>query len=235
MALALVSASSQYVDWGSPAGLDDIAPMTQMAWLNLDSYGGGGFGRLFDKTQNISFVSNTAPANAASLSFIQNASTGNGFWCTPINSLSLSVWHHVVITYDNSVLGTPVMYIDGVSQTITTITGASGTRTSDAAANLFMGNWSSGVGRELDGRIEDARIYNRILSANEILNIYSSRGHDFILSSLVLRALCCDKGEATAAASGDPVDLSNNKFASTLTGTPNYAASHLTWKSRRTI
>lgn len=228
MSLSLVAASSQYVGWGSPAGLDDIAPITRMAWVNLTSYGGGGFGRIFDKTNNEFFVCNTAPGNVACLALIQDASGGQGFYCTPNNSLGLAAWHHVAATYDPGSPGTaPVMYIDGVSQTITTVTAASGTRTSDAAANLFMGNWASGVGRELDGLLEDARIYNRALSANEILTIFSARGRDSIVDSLVLRALCGDKGEGVAAAAGDPKDLSNNNFTSSLTGVPTYAASHL--------
>lgn len=229
MSLSMVAASSQYVNFGAPAGLDDITPVTRMAWVNLTSYGGGGFGRIFDKTHNIFFVCNTAPGNLASLGYIQDASGGQGFWCTPTNSLLTAGWHHVAVTYNPASPGTaPVMYIDGVSQTITTVTAASGTRTSDVTFTLFMGNWSSGVGREFDGLMEDARIYGRILTANEILSIYTAKGRDGgSLDNLVLRALCMDKGEAQNAAAGDPKDISNNNFTSALNNTPTYAASRL--------
>lgn len=232
MALDL-NGTNQYVDMGSPAGLDDLAPKTVMVWLNLDGYGGGGFGRIQDKTQNIFFTANTAPANSASLAFIQNFSVASGFWCSPTNSLPTGSWKHVAIVYDNSSSANiPIFYIDGVAQALTTITSPSGTRTSDAGANEFIGNWSTDNTRCLDGRMEDVRIYNRILSAAEILTIYSARGRDNILNNLVMRLLCCDKGEGQAAAAGDPKDISENKFTSTQANTPTYQASHLSTRKR---
>lgn len=47
-------------------------------------------------------------------------------------------------------------------------------------------------GQTIQGRVEDFRFYNRILTADEILTIYSCNGTDSIYHGLINRWLMCD-------------------------------------------
>lgn len=85
-------------------------------------------------------------------------------------------WHHIVVTVDSSTH----IYLDGVSKTVTTGVGAdSGTFTETSTFNLFrIGNlnYNSSDVNHFNGNIDDARIYNRALSADEVSQLYSNPG-----------------------------------------------------------
>lgn len=223
--------STENVGWGSDASLDDIPTITLSAWINIDSYGEALLGRILDKGGPTGvlgwawFVSNTV-APTASFAFASVRTGGgssNGNWRTPASSILLNTWYHVAVTYDRqNNANLPVFYINGAVVAVTVTDAPAGSLTVDAAVNLFMGDRQDLL-RAFDGRIADARIYNRLLTAAEIETINASRGRDEIFSGLVLRAQLGDKGEGVAAAAGDPKDLTGVN-ASTQVGTPPYAA-----------
>jgi len=74
----------------------------------------------------------------------------------------------------------PVLYINGVSQTVTQVTAPSGTFTTEANVRQSIGNAQNNVGvfgtGTFDGTIDDFRIYNRILTAQEVKRLYNM-GH----------------------------------------------------------
>ena len=64
-------------------------------------------------------------------------------------------------------------YTDGVSKS--SATGTGGIRTTDWDGNLLLGainNYGSII-NELNGKIDEVRIYNRALSATEIKTLYN--------------------------------------------------------------
>jgi hypothetical protein len=72
------------------------------------------------------------------------------------------------VAYDtSSVANRPVFYINGKLVTTVVRTTPSGSKSSDAASTLSIGNTST-LDRTFDGAIDDVRIYNRILSTSEI-------------------------------------------------------------------
>lgn len=109
-----------------------------------------------------SFVCQTAPVNSFNLS-IRNGITGTA----SINSgsLALSAWHHVVGTTDSSVAE---LFVDGVL--VGTDTSAA---RADAAAVLNVARRVSGANR-FAGRVDELKIYNRILSAIEVARHYAA-------------------------------------------------------------
>ncbi len=96
-----------------------------------------------------------------------------GRWETQ-SGISPNEWHHLVVTYDNSSnSNVPVFYVDGVAVT-TVVTGTpTGTQNSDSGSNLEIGGIFSGFSGGFDGVIDDVRIYNRILTADEIADLYT--------------------------------------------------------------
>jgi len=109
-------------------------------------------------------------------------------------------WHHFVVTYD-SVAQEREMYIDGAQVATDTPSGLLNVHTEP----LVIGGRSntSYDHRGFDGRMDDVRVYNRILSEREILN----------LSRLVARYTFDDE---------DATDSSGNAHDGTVIGDVNF-------------
>jgi hypothetical protein len=210
------------IHWGSASTIDDIFDNanggTAMAWINLDGWGEGNFGRIWDKTAWLFFVR----SSQSDLVFIYNWFSANGYWTTPGSSLSLSTTFHVAATYIADDASTnPTLYINGVSQTVTEETTPVGfAPDSDASYNAYLGNSSAGD-RTFNGRIGDPRLYKRILSAAEIQTIVNTRGHDGIIDDLRCKP---SLEEGYPGQTGQtPKDLSQYKHTATTSGTITHA------------
>lgn len=158
---------------------------TITAWIYLNSYGGAAFGRIADKTNNASsgwslMVDNSFSPNA--VRFFQYAPSA-GSWGVA-NSISTGAWYHIALSYDaNTSTTAPVVYVNAVVQTTSLDQAISGTPATDAGNDLLIGNRIDEA-RGFDGRIADVRLYDRVLSLQEVQNIYTARGADRILGGL---------------------------------------------------
>ncbi|MFH1882892.1 MAG: LamG-like jellyroll fold domain-containing protein [Planctomycetota bacterium] len=79
-----------------------------------------------------------------------------------VTELPLDEWHHIAATYDKSVGG--IVYVDGVAEAVNP-------DPDGVAANempLLLGENPEALGRLFDGLLDDVRIYDRALSADEI-------------------------------------------------------------------
>lgn len=79
-------------------------------------------------------------------------------WTSP----STNQWVHVVLTYDASA-GQLELFYDGTSQGTKAWTSGN-----DPSASVTIGNNGSGGNTPYDGKIDDIRVYNKILSQSEI-------------------------------------------------------------------
>jgi hypothetical protein len=104
---------------------------------------------------------------------------------------SLNVWEHVASTYDAST-GAAAIYINGVLDNSTTHAG--GNITYGTTDSFYLGN--SSVNEFHNGRMDEPRVYNRALSATEILNLYTGNEPD--TTGLVSKWLF-DEGSGTSA------------------------------------
>lgn len=87
------------------------------------------------------------------------------FRSTGVN-LADNKWHHVSFSFDSGVTNGTLLYIDGVLSLTTTLTNSNQTGT----ARIGMGQGAAS--QIFSGSIDEARIYNRILSAAEIKQLY---------------------------------------------------------------
>ena len=93
----------------------------------------------------------------------------------------VGVWFHVVVTSDANKVGT--IYINGVPPE-----GTIPCSDTPTASTLCIGNRLDGVNNCCaNGVMDDVRIYNRVLSDNEIETIYNCCGSDKITDGLVFR------------------------------------------------
>jgi hypothetical protein len=161
--------SNDYVDAGNITTLNGVSALSVSAWVKTDTLEGGdsnlrditaknGVGaavtthilRLDTSVDLFEFY-------AAGAAFVQARAT------TPVQT---NTWYHIVGTYDGAFVR---IYINGVEEKATAKTGATG----DTSEPLRIGNSSlSSNTRHWDGSIDEFRIYNRALSAEEVKRLY---------------------------------------------------------------
>ena len=161
------------VDIASNSAIDDVfaGGGTWAVWVYAHSGGEGGLGRIMDKRNDGGFLS-LMGSTARDLFIESNHTGGDGLW--QVNSAyDFYKWHHVVVTYDSdNISNDPVVYIDGVSQTVVESSTPAGTAISDIGSQLSIGNRNNTTDRTFDGYIDDVRVYNRILTAAEARALY---------------------------------------------------------------
>ena len=120
----------------------------------------------------------TANAGTAQVVFTQKAATTDGVWTSPADSLPLNQWNHVAITRDSSVVASsPVIYINGSSDTVTQVAAQVGAITDETGCNLTLNNYASSAiyTSGLEGKIRDVRLYNDIiLTPAQVAALYNS-------------------------------------------------------------
>ena len=166
--------SDDYVYCGSHSSLDELNPITFEGWVYLDSYGSLSAGRVFEKSNRLWFTDGFDTSRHC-LSFVQHFSGTHGQWLTPTGSLSTSEWYYVALIYDgSSSANDPIVYINGVSQTLNEMNTPSGTCLSDASSNLTLGDRISG-GRSFDGKMDEVRVSNVMRSAGWVVTCYNNQ------------------------------------------------------------
>lgn len=171
--------TNDYVSAGSPTVLDDMGPITVSGWVNADTMGttriinksGAGFasGWIFRLCNSDGA---NCPSTGNTLNFAAGFSGLAGRWYAPANSINTGQWIFVAVSYDRSSLSNdPVFYVNGAKVTTTEAATPSGTYLSDASASLHIGADSDGTSG-FDGKIDEVRIYNRILSSDEVSQLY---------------------------------------------------------------
>lgn len=94
----------------------------------------------------------------------------------PTNAMVAGRWYHLVGVGTNKTFS---FYIDGVLQQSQHV-GNMGALASDShTVGMMFDNFGSAYNHYLDGSIDELRIYNRALSAAEILALFNQRGGSF--------------------------------------------------------
>jgi len=103
----------------------------------------------------------------------QKGATGPGIWTTANGIITAGAWFKVVITRDSSdPANAPIMYVDGVSKTVTEDNPQVGATVAEDNCRMMLINVKTVTldwPRNFDGIVKNFGIYNRILAASEIL------------------------------------------------------------------
>lgn len=140
--------------------------ITIVARINRNGTGGNGLGRILDQNSSVG-ASNTLLFCGVTgiLEFGSGFSTQAGIWAAA--ATTTNVWAHAAVTYDgSSTANAPIIYYNGVPQTVVNTQAAVGTQ-GTTAANVNIGNRADG-GRNWDGLIAEMMIWNDILTSSEI-------------------------------------------------------------------
>jgi len=168
--------------WADYSGAQTLATLEQGA--SLYSGGSAAGRRVFLPwgASNFDFDKSSSPSatgdgwvirmnidNGGILNFGQGFTVGRGWWAIPSGSISLNTWQHIAVVYDvSSTANDPLIYLDGSPLLVTEANTPSGSVRSDASINLRLGNYAGGTTHTFDGKIDDARIYDRMLNPTEI-------------------------------------------------------------------
>jgi hypothetical protein len=157
----------------TPSNFIGTSAATISAWVKARSVGpagGGTFGRIISNDRLNLYANTSGGACGASQGCFELTSDGgSNALRSSQNSLKTNRWIFVVATRDSS--GNGQIYIDGVLNA----SGTTGTPTNSGATSVIIGSRdpTNGTGAQWDGLIDEVRIYNSVLSAEEIKQLYN--------------------------------------------------------------
>jgi len=161
--------------------------VTIAGWINPSGWGEGNRGRIIN---NGKFWIEVQESNKSLL--ITSDATFSPKSAN--DSISLNQWQFVSVTRETD--GTVNFYV-GDTSTTPVLSGTadqdSGTPVVEGTTNVIIGN-NSGGSRTFDGAISDLRIYDRILSVEEIQDLWAGYHPDIEISRLVAKE---DAGQTT--------------------------------------
>lgn len=143
---------------------------TIIAFIRPETAGDSTAPRIDQKSGNLLFL--TAESGTTwKLGYFTTFSTASGQWTTNSLAVDENVWNHTAITYDDdSTANNPTFYVDGTAEANTEDATPTGSHTSDASNDLFIGN-RSGLDRSYDGDIGEYARFTTELSAVHIAAI----------------------------------------------------------------
>ncbi|HLE48844.1 MAG TPA: DUF2341 domain-containing protein [Patescibacteria group bacterium] len=158
--------TDDYIDAGNDSSLTFTSGFSAAAWIKLNSSYSPWVAILGKEIWSPGsgwtiYIS----SSGGSLSY----SKGGGSTITANNAVPSGLWKHVVITNDN---GNAKIFINGIEK-------ANGSVPIDnASTNLFIGsrhgNTGTGTLNHFPGQIDDVRIYNYALTAEQVKNVYNN-------------------------------------------------------------
>lgn len=128
------------------------------AWVNPSSYGG--------EMQTIILGSGAyylSLNNDGSLNGYWYGTSPEGYHSSGAGTVPLNQWSHVVAVWDGSYVK---LYINGVQKNAVQVTGAG-----NSATATILG--AENTSRQFKGKIDEVRVYNRALSADEAKQLYN--------------------------------------------------------------
>lgn len=138
------------------------------------------------------------------------------------------VWTHIAVIVD---IANDEMhfYIDGeFDSTDTSPTWSGTTFGTGTNANTAIASEENDGTPRYKGQLDDLRVYNRALSADEIKTIFTARGSDRIIEGLTFRVPFREDTEGESASGRTVYDVSPNKYESdSVSGTPIWKNSNL--------
>lgn len=184
---------AQYISWGALSTVASLSTRTYIAWIDLDGFTAGttAIGGIYPQDGSGKFNSLVLVPSGSRAFFVVGWSTLAGQWRIDTGTGQ----QMIAFTYSNSATtNDPIGYLNGAAVTTTEAATPSGTYRSGSNYHLRLGGDSGGV-EAIDGRTQAFLIYDRILTAAEISDIYNSRNPYHIRRGLVFAPQLHQRGE----------------------------------------
>ena len=154
------------------AEIDDLTTLTWSMWLLQTGNGGGNRGRIINRGSGVitTEIYNSTNTNGRIVFEARRWTTTNGVWQLD-TAIPQNQWVHLCITYDGgSTANNPLIFVDGSSAALTETSTPAGTFTVTENATIDIGQ-VAGTNRTWAGRIAEVALWNRVVSADEVLTI----------------------------------------------------------------
>lgn len=126
--------------------------------------------------------------NGRDIEFYSYKTPNDGHWKVVLGMPNdTNTWHHVVMTYNNMAdTEDPMFWVDGVLKTTTEVAAPTGTTDNDSDCPLVLFNLMPNpalpdskyyIDYSHDAKIKDVRIYNHVLSAAEVAELYAGQNN----------------------------------------------------------
>ena len=212
--------SSQFLSItdASQSGLDITGDLSISVWANHESFGWNAFVSKRSDTGNqrsYLFGQNSSVAIAVQLSSTGSDATNTNY--TFDFSPTLGVWYHYVMVFTAS--SDPIVYVNG-SLVVKNVDDTPPASLHDSTAPFRIGQ-----GRDsdliMDGMIDEVRIYNIALTADEVANLYSRNSQASPKRGSSLKGYWrLNNGSLILDESGNDNTLTNNNSALFVTDVP---------------
>jgi len=160
-----------YVDGGSNASIDDMSQVSAFMWVDTKSESNDFFiGKTSNNTQGWYLTGTTIDTFRVFIQFdttdiIQKASNNT------LDVLEDGEWHHVGFTWDGTTNASGVnIFVDGAEVGYESSQEGEGAYESDEFVDVSICGKSDGVNYQTG--VDDVRVYNRVLSTDEISRLY---------------------------------------------------------------
>jgi len=169
-------------DYITVGGISTITSnlVTVCTWVKRDADGWNGalfgFGTAASSTQDIYFW-----GGDGSRQFGYNtwASDSWGFTgSTATGEIMDGEWHHLTAVFNKSALTSSLIYVDGVSKSLSQVRGTTATRTPSTNFGIGLNGWFTGS-QLLNGNLSNTLIYNKQLTQAEITQNYNAQKSRF--------------------------------------------------------
>ncbi len=157
--------SDDNITLGNPSTLQITgSKITLSAWIKPDAFSGqqGIIGKWQNGPSDASYDLNSVDSGVVHCNLNTDA---NNNIASATGVLTVSVWNHVVCTYDGN---NAVIYVNGVAVKTQAVTG----NIQDSDNTVYVGYYQA-LDKYFDGSIDEARIYNRALSPAEVSLLYN--------------------------------------------------------------
>lgn len=165
--------TTKYLSILSNLGIDGGA-MSYSCWVNITTQlSGANETRVIlslgsdgtDVTYHLHYMTETSVKKIGFNRLKNGVADGYTYYPTTLNT---GTWYHIVTTYDGT---TSTIYLNGTSVASSAQSG-SGTGTTTNRFFIMESTQSPGAGVMLNGLVDEVGVWNRALSANEVLNLY---------------------------------------------------------------
>lgn len=116
-------------------------------------------------------IYNYQASNGFIASIYYNGNNGNAIIITAGDYLTNNTWHHIAFTSDGSTA--PKLYIDGVERGTAQFSDAARCAYYTSSEPLAIGHFTTNSAYNLEGKIDQVRIFNKALNQTEVDTLYA--------------------------------------------------------------
>lgn len=145
--------------------------LTVAFWAKITSFSATVNQRYWQKGNTDMFLLATGGGAPYNIYFGVDFSTTDGLWHWA-TALTDGNWHHYCLTYNGtSSSNSPILYIDGSPQSLTTDTAPVGSYSTESSSDLIVGNITSGGTRPMGGILDEFLWYSGIFTTSQVMQL----------------------------------------------------------------